>query len=581
MLIRGTVRSADGNEPIADAEVLLRVGTVTLAKLYTDKTGRFTHQDTSEEFVGQHLICTVDRDGFVPHQIEQKIDSPEIELDIELERPARAEPPPPPPPPAPPWWKRFIVPASIALAVLIFAGIGYAVWMNRGCSSAADCQAGQYCSDGDCAPLPVAGQACAQSAPPCAEGLACIARDGTCRKLPLAKSEPCDEQSQCSDGLLCDAKAGCTGLPGNGQPCDEGRCADGSVCVSRDATCRTLPLAGGLACDTTEQCAPDHYCAGGSCSRRPAEGQPCPDAVCAEGLKCRADGVCRELPGEGQRCEDGGCGPGLTCIEKTTLCQRTPLAMGQACDKDEHCQDTGFCNRGRCAALPVEGQPCAGQDRRCASGLACAQDDRKCHVPGGRCTTKRPGECAAGTYRLSGDQLSCESTASEQPEVCDGKDNDCNGRVDDNLRLSSCTATTAKGICRSGRQACRNGKLECQPGTRKAKEICDNDQDDDCDGATDEVCIQVTKARIGCLDIQTTGNLTGLVAKECNGKSECTYKAPTQSEYTSAGVAAKTRDHCTQAMEITYNCQALSRQNQVVTVPGDAWNHPPAKLACF
>jgi hypothetical protein len=30
--------------------------------------------------------------------------------------------------------------------------------------------------------------------------------------------------------------------------------------------------------------------------------------------------------------------------------------------------------------------------------------------------------------------------------------------------------------------------------------------------------IAVDKARIGCLDIQKTGNLTGVVAKACNGQ---------------------------------------------------------------
>lgn len=90
--------------------------------------------------------------------------------------------------------------------------------------------------------------------------------------------------------------------------------------------------------------------------------------------------------------------------------------------------------------------------------------------------------------------------------------------------------------------------------------------------------INVTKARIGCLDIQQSGNLTNLVAHACDGLGACSYKAPTEDAYKRAGVQAQTRTFCTQAMEITYRCGA--NDDQTVTVPGDAWNHPPAQLIC-
>ena len=90
--------------------------------------------------------------------------------------------------------------------------------------------------------------------------------------------------------------------------------------------------------------------------------------------------------------------------------------------------------------------------------------------------------------------------------------------------------------------------------------------------------ITVTKARIGCLDIQHDGNLTGLVAQACNHKAACSYKAPTEEQYKRAGVHAATRSFCTQGMEITYSCG--SGDTKTVSVPGDAWNHPPAELRC-
>ena len=66
--------------------------------------------------------------------------------------------------------------------------------------------------------------------------------------------------------------------------------------------------------------------------------------------------------------------------------------------------------------------------------------------------------------------------------------------------------------------------------------------------------ITVTKARIGCLDIQTDGNMTDIVGAACNGKWTCSYKAPTEDEYKRKGVKARTRSFCTQGMEITYQC---------------------------
>lgn len=90
--------------------------------------------------------------------------------------------------------------------------------------------------------------------------------------------------------------------------------------------------------------------------------------------------------------------------------------------------------------------------------------------------------------------------------------------------------------------------------------------------------ITVTKARIGCLDIQKDGNLTGLVANACNKRGNCSYKAPTEDEYKRAGVKAATRQFCTQGMEIAYRCG--QNDEQIVQVDGDAWNHPPAELVC-
>ena len=90
--------------------------------------------------------------------------------------------------------------------------------------------------------------------------------------------------------------------------------------------------------------------------------------------------------------------------------------------------------------------------------------------------------------------------------------------------------------------------------------------------------ITVTDARIGCLDIQKSGNLTGVVRKACDAKTSCSYKAPTEDEYKRLGVQAATRTFCTQGMQIVYNCG--DNNSRTINVDGDAWDHPAAELYC-
>jgi len=106
--------------------------------------------------------------------------------------------------------------------------------------------------------------------------------------------------------------------------------------------------------------------------------------------------------------------------------------------------------------------------------------------------TQGIGTCRAGVRTCASGRFGpCLGQILPQAETCDTKDNNCNGLKDENIdnccengKTRACGEDT--GECQKGTQTCAGGTWgQCTGGVEKKKELC-NDKDDDCDGQIDE-----------------------------------------------------------------------------------------------
>ena len=168
------------------------------------------------------------------------------------------------------------------------------------------------------------------------------------------------------------------------------------------------------------------------------------------------------------------------------------------CRYDEDCSDNMICSDGVCTNLlsPPKGSsdkenssnvfsPDGGENK---GGSCLPGETRKCYS--GLAGTEGVGLCRAGTQSCNdnGEWGPCKGEVLPLKEVCDGKDNDCDGLIDEGLDdLGSCTVSGKKGICQEGKKVCRGGGTEvCISINSPKQEVCDNNLDDDCDGQIDE-----------------------------------------------------------------------------------------------
>ena len=99
------------------------------------------------------------------------------------------------------------------------------------------------------------------------------------------------------------------------------------------------------------------------------------------------------------------------------------------------------------------------------------------------------GECSSGSIQCYKGELTCYAEVTPTIETCNGKDDDCNGLVDDVVLSSYCYSGDAQTLahlpCHAGVLVCSEGVYECVNEMLPSAEVCDG-LDNNCNGRVDE-----------------------------------------------------------------------------------------------
>jgi Notch-like protein len=311
--------------------------------------------------------------------------------------------------------------------------------------------------------------------------------------------EDCDARDDDCDGMVDE------GDPGGGAGCgiDDGACMMGTTmcsagriicngevapttetCDGVDEDCDGVidngnPGAGAICGTDVGRCSPGvQTCSGGTVSCMGGVG---PGTETCDGTDEDCDGtVDNGDPGGGAMCGDGTgeCSPGVVhCRGGTFACEGAIGPTIERCNMlDDDCDtltDEAF-------ALMTDVNNCGMCGRTCsfAHGIPVCM--------GGGCVL---AACQAGFVNVDGNAMNgCEYMCSfSGGEVCNGRDDDCDTRIDETLTTPT-NFCNPNGVCSTTGASCSGamGWVCAYPATYQASETRCDGLDNDCDGGIDE-----------------------------------------------------------------------------------------------
>ncbi|MFT3836837.1 MAG: MopE-related protein [Myxococcaceae bacterium] len=256
-----------------------------------------------------------------------------------------------------------------------------------------------------------------------------------------------------------------------------------------------------------EACNTDTECVTGLCDAPPGKDKSCL-TKCTSG--CDSTEVCISLGTNRYGCvpeKPGLCGACTTdsdCPYPGDLC--ISLAGGEKfcgrdCSFDSKCPATYTC----VTATDKSGNQIGLQCEPKSGSCTCTPDSAGQMIPCAQ--TNSFGSCM-GMQTCLGDSFSACDARIPATEACNGIDDDCNGKTDENLGTKSC----GMGECMRTVDNCVDGGAGvCTPGDAGV-EVCD-EKDNNCNGVIDDGFDKVH-------DINNCG-MCGLTCSVMNGTPEC------------------------------------------------------------